>query len=567
VAPADGEDAAPEAESGPSASGSTPQADPLVADVAPQEDAAAGRREVSLAAVGRAAVILTGATAGVQVIAIVRELFLAANAGISADLDALLIGLVLPTTISSVLTSGPSTAMVPAYLEARATRGVDTARRLAGTVLLWLGLAGLGLTLLLELIAGPAVAVAGPGLSATGLDHAAGYLRLFAPIALVASLNGTMYAICQAEQRFAAIAVAIVAGAVVALGTMLLFWGSLGLGAFALGNLLGPAVQLAILTAEAVRRSIMPRPHLVSRGLGLGAFARHAAPLTMSSAILQVNAVFDRAVASLIGPGAISALRYGDTLVRVPTGAISPAWGAAIYPALVRSTHESDRSTLASTAERSLRYVLAIFMPLAAITLAVAPIGVAIAYGRGAFTADGLSQTSGVVAGFAPLVVVMMLSQTLTGALNARRRGTDLLMAGTINVVVNCTLDVVFGFPLGVAGVALSSSVTAIVVAAFKARRLARVEPGFPVAALMRRVAAACAATLPGALVVGFFAWSGRYPSGVALQLAVLVVATLGVLLAYVPLAARLGIGEPLAIVAGGRVALARRLRRGRASS
>ena len=107
---------------------------------------------VSLASVGRAAVVLTGATAGVQVLAVVRELYLAAKVGVSPDLDALLIGLVLPTTLASILTSGPSTAMVPAYLDARATGGLADARRLSGTVLVWLGIVGLALTLLLEVV-------------------------------------------------------------------------------------------------------------------------------------------------------------------------------------------------------------------------------------------------------------------------------------------------------------------------------------------------------------------------------------------------------------------------------
>ena len=518
---------------------------------------------VSLASVGRAAFVLTSATAGVQVLAIVRELFLAANAGVSADLDALLIGVVLPTTMANILTSGPSTAMVPAYLDARASGGLPDARRLAGTVLVWLGVVGLAMTIILEVVAGDAVAIAGPGLSAAGRASAADYLRLLAPMAFVASLNGTLYAVCQAEQRFAAIAVAIVSGAAVTLVTMILFWSGLGLGAFALGNLLGPVVTLAILAAELARRSIAPRPHLVSRGLGLGAFVRHAAPLTLSSAILQINTVFDRAVASLIGPGAVSALRYGDTLVRVPTGAISPAWGAAIYPALVRSTHESDRGSLASMAERSLRYVLAVFMPLSVLTLAVAPIAVRVAYGRGAFTSAALDQTSLVVAGFAPLVVTLMLSQTLTGALNARRRGSALLMAGTINVILNCVLDLVLGFPFGVGGIALSSSITAVIVVAFKAGRLARLEEAFQVRPLARKVVVAGAAALPGALLCGALAWTGHYPRGLAGDLATLAVFGVAGLVSYVVLAMRLGLTEPRMILDG----VLSRLRRRRTAS
>ncbi len=289
---------------------------------------------ISLASVGRSAAILTGATAAVQVLGIVQGLFLAARVGISTDFDALLIGLVLPATLGSVLTAGVSTALVPAYLEARTTRGTPDARRLAGTVLTWMTMAGFLVFVLLEVLAPVAVVITGPGLSEAGQEQAAAYLRFLAPSTIVAAISGILYAVCQAEELFATIAWSIFAGAAVGLATMLVLWDALNLWAYAVGTLVGPIVSLALLLVAAIRRGVAPRPHLVSRGLGLGAFARHAFPLTVSSAILQVNAIFDRAVASLLAPGAVSALRYGDTLVRVPTGAISPAWGAAIYPAL-----------------------------------------------------------------------------------------------------------------------------------------------------------------------------------------------------------------------------------------
>ena len=73
----------------------------------------------SLRSVGRSAAILTGGTFAVQAIGILRELFIAAQVGLSRDLDALLIAMVLPTTLAGVLTSGIVTAMVPAYVEAR----------------------------------------------------------------------------------------------------------------------------------------------------------------------------------------------------------------------------------------------------------------------------------------------------------------------------------------------------------------------------------------------------------------------------------------------------------------
>ena len=196
----------------------------------------------------------------------------------------------------------------------------------------------------MEVFAPATVRFTGPGLSPVGREQAVDYLRLVAPTTMVAGAFGILYAVCQAEEQFSSIAWSILAGPASALAIMLALWDRLGLGAFALGTLIGPFVSFLLLLGAMIRRKVAPRPHLLSRGLGVGALARHAFPLTISSAILQINVIFDRAVASLIAPGAVSALRYGDTLVRVPTGAISPAWGAAIYPALVRSTSGRTRA-------------------------------------------------------------------------------------------------------------------------------------------------------------------------------------------------------------------------------
>jgi putative peptidoglycan lipid II flippase len=505
--------------------------------------------EVSLASTARSAAILTGATAFVQLLGIVRELVLADREGVTASFDALLIGLVLPMTLTSVLTAGVTTALVPAYIDARRASGTATARRLAGTVLAWVIIAGVLVTLALEALADPLMSIAGPGLSAAGHDEAVGYLRLLAPTTVFAAVAGVLYAVCQAEGYFKAIAVSLIVAPTTTLLTMLLLWDRLDLGAYALGSLLGPLANVLVLIVATVRHSISPRLHLVSRGLGLGAFGRHALPLTISAAVLQINAIFDRALATLIAPGAVSALRYGDTLVRVPTGAISPAWGAAIYPALVQATHHGPRTGLGTATDQAMRYVIALFVPVSALTFAVAPVAVMTAYGRGAFDEAGLTMTSLVVAGFAPLVLTLMISQTLTGALNARRSGRVLLMAGCLNVVLNCTLDVVLGLSLGIAGIALASSVTAIVVSTFKARRLAQRESDFRLRPLVRSLGLAIAASAPATLVVGAVSWGGLIRPGLLEGLVILAIFGAFGMATYLVIATRLGLAEPRVIV------------------
>jgi putative peptidoglycan lipid II flippase len=498
---------------------------------------------ISFRAIGRSAGILTGSAAGVQAIGVIREVFVAAQVGLSGDYDALLIALVLPTTFAAVLTAGAVTAMVPAYVAARDDRGRDAARRFAGAIGFWIGLGSLLILLLLEAFAGGAIAIAGPGLDPASREAAVGYLQVVSPLVVISGLTAVLYGVCQAEERFAAIAWSGFAGAATTLLVTLGAWASQGLGALALGNLLGPLAGLVVLLGAAARAAIMPRPTLWTTSVELSAFARHAGPLTLSSAIVQVNAIADRAIATIIGPGSVSALRYADVLVRTPIGAIGPAWGTALYPSLVRVARDPG-SALSNAVERSLRYALAAFTPIAALTIAVAPVAVSIGYGRGAFTADDVIRTAQAVAAFAPLIVLFMCYAPLTGALNARRRGGALLGGGVLSMTANLALDIVLGLWLGAAGIALSSSLAALLVLGYFARQVARSEADFALSAIMHTLALAVLGSLPVALPIAAVCWLGAVPTGfVPGVIALALFGGVG-LLGYVAIVGRLGLEE-----------------------
>ncbi len=470
-------------------------------------------RGFSLASVGRSASFLVGATALVQVVGIMRELFLAAQVGVSPELDAAIVGLALPLVVSTVFVAGARTALVPAYFDADREGDPDRGKRLAGVVMVWVAITGSVAAVLLALGADAAVAVTGPGLDISGKVVAADYVRLTAPILVAMGVSSVLYATCQAEDMFGWIAWSIVTGPLVALITMILLWDDLGLTALAVGSLIGPFVSLVVLVVAVARRHVTPIAGLFGRGLGLRAFWHHALPLTVSAAILQLNTVVDRAVASLVAPGAISALRYGDSLVRAPISAISPAWGAGLYPALVRSTQAQGEDELGPATQRTLRFTIAAFVPIAILAAAVAPVAVAVVFGRGRFGPEDVSRVAEVLAAFAPLIALLMVQPVLVGALNARRQGTMLLVAGIVHVVLNTFFDVVLGFTLGVVGVALSSTFTVALVVLFQAISLRRSGTAIAIPPILRDTGMAALAALPGGLVVAGVCWSGVVPT------------------------------------------------------
>ena len=373
------------------------------------------------------------------------------------------------------------------------------------------------------------------------------YLYVLAPVAFLAAVTGILYSLCQAEDLFAAIAIGAFVGTIVTFVIMVVLWGSLNLMALAVGTLIGQAIGAAILVVAAARASAAPRLSLRTAGLPFRSFLHHAAPLTLSSAILQVNVVFDRAIASLLAPGGVSALRYAEVLVRTPISAISPAWGSAMYPTLVRAARDKDDS-LATTTSRSLRFAIAAFVPIAMLTAAVAPVAVAVAYGRGAFGPEDVAGRPRVVAAFAPLIVILMTSPVLAGAHNARRAGTVLLAGGITNVIFNTILDVAFGAWIGVAGIALASSVASTIVVTFFAVRLAQADPAFRLRPIGRVLVLAIGASIVPAAVVAVIAWSGVVSGGLLVELAALVVFGVVGLGAFLGISAVIGLEEPVVL-------------------
>lgn len=493
----------------------------------------------------RAAVLLTVAGLIGQIFTLARELFVADKVGASADLDALLVAAVAPIMLASLLASGTSAAMVPGFLATVQESGREAADRLLGATLTWIVLIGIALSVLVVAGSGVAISITGPGLAAGPRDIALGYMPILAPMLVFSAGAGLMAAAFQIHDRMRAIALAWIAGPVVSMFVTVGLWESMGLTALALAMTLQQAVAVAVLVLLAFRYGFMPPFALTAGREDSRRFIRHAMPLVISSSALQFNLLTDRAVATLIAPGAVSALRYAEGVIRIPMNAIGPAWTAAIYPALVRASLLGTSGSLGEAAGSAMRYVIAIFVPLAVATSALAPVIVEVAYVRGAFGERSAILTSGALAGFAPLLVLTMANSVLTGAHNARQRGVFLMSMGFLDAILNAVFNVTLGLTIGVAGIALSTALTMGIIQFIKAWRLGSIEDAFPLGGLLMVSARSIAASVVVAIPIAIIAWALPYDLGLGSALTALVALTAVGMVGYIVVGRLIGLEEP----------------------
>jgi putative peptidoglycan lipid II flippase len=504
---------------------------------------------VSLASVGRGAAVVTGGVLLAQLTVVLRELFLAAQVGVSAELDTLLVGILLPVALGTVLTSGTVVALVPPYLATRSRAGVIEAKRFAGNILILVGVASCLLWLAVVALAPAIVSVAGSGLGPEQQAQAVHYLRLASPSILIQGICGILLGVCQAEDAFGTIAASTIAVGAGSLAGMLVLWPSFGMASYAIGMVIGSIAGLIVAIALMKPRAILPRPVFIPRDERLRPYLDHASPLVLSTLIMQLVAVTDIAVATHLAPGAVSALRFGVLLVNVPIGAIGLGWAKAFYPAVVKSTLEPGGSRMGHVTVMGLTYALAVFIPLAMLVAATAPVVVSAAYARGAFSGADAELTALVVLGLSPMIAIAMIIPVLSGSLNALRKGRILLAGGILHVGLTLVLDITLAAVLGVMGIALATSITNALIAVFFGFMLVRAEPTFRPELVWRTVGIAIAAAAPAVIVIAALAWSQPPPSETFVALAFLVAAGLAVAGTYLWLSRRLGLLEPATIV------------------
>jgi putative peptidoglycan lipid II flippase len=496
----------------------------------------------TLVRAGRATALLTGALTIGQLATVVRDLFVAAQVGLSANLDALLLAAAVPMALAGIAAAGPQTALIATLGEVSQRSGDPRqAARLGGSVLVYATLASATLTGFLVLIAPGLLSVLGAGLEPQTRASAVGYLRLLALWVAFGTIAAIQSAILQAAGRFRAMAGAWIAGPVASMLLTLVLWPTMGLSAYAVGLTAGAGATALVLVILSFLEGEFPPLSLSIDRSEWSRLLRHALPLSAGVSLLQLNPLVQRIVASFLAPGAISALRYADLIIRAPLYAAGPAWNAVAYPTLAQAASRPDED-LGSTAEAALRYALAVFVPLVLGTAALAPLLVDVAYARGAFTASDARVTSFVVIGLSPLLLVQAIQPILLGAHNARRHGTLMGLVAAGGVVLNAVLCVALGFTFGVVGVALASSLSALSTLLvlsttvdephFSGRRIAGALAVFAVAATVIAIPAAIAAWLLHAQLP----WTADL--GLAIVLAIAAV------IAYVLVAVRLRIDE-----------------------
>jgi len=212
-----------------------------------------------------------------------------------------------------------------------------------------------------------------------------------------------------------------------------------------------------------------------------------AGPMILGLGVLQLNTLVDGAIASWptavgptiagidypLEPGAMAAISFAQRLYQFPLGVFGIAVATAIFPALSRAA--DDSASFTDIVRRGLRLVVFIGLPASCgLVLVREPLAAVILEG-GDFTREDTARVGFVLLGYAPAVWAYSMMHVLTRAFYARGESLTPVRVAiamvALNLVLNCTL---IWTPLGVAGLAWSTAICAVLQAVVLLRLLHR---------------------------------------------------------------------------------------------
>lgn len=238
---------------------------------------------------------------------------------------------------------------------------------------------------------------------------------------------------------------------------------SLGVQSLVLGNLGGSATALVLLAICLRRQGV----RLSLRGNIRSAFVRRtlmlSTPVLISLSVLQVNPIIDRTMTTVLGTGKVTALELGLRLYLVPAGLVVGLLISPITATWSARYANGGRAALEESLSDALHGALTWVPPIAVAGFALRRQVVHVLFSGGAYPPAALHDTASVLG----MIVLSLPAQALTAifaTLFVVQKNTRFPMKiAFVNVVLNVVFNLVLRPVFGVAGIALSTTITFVI--------------------------------------------------------------------------------------------------------
>jgi putative peptidoglycan lipid II flippase len=181
-------------------------------------------------------------------------------------------------------------------------------------------------------------------------------------------------------------------------------------------------------------------------------------PVLLSAVLASGGLLVDQSMAAMFPSGSVSALVYGNRFVSVIIALLAGAVSTAVTPYFSRMIALQDWQGCRHTIRTWIQFTALVSVPLAALLIATSHFVVKIAFQHGAFGPRDTAVVASVMAMYAIQIPFVVTSRVFYRFIIAMRRTDLVLYCGILNLILDVVLNLILMRWLGVAGIALATS-------------------------------------------------------------------------------------------------------------
>jgi putative peptidoglycan lipid II flippase len=501
-----------------------------------------------------AAIILGVASLASRVVGLVRERVLTTTFGAGDVFDAFVAAFRVPDLIFNLVVLGAlSAAFIPLFTEKLVAgkksekRAFEFATSVLNAVLIVVGV----VSLLYMFFADKLIGFIAPGFEGEKLELTIALSRVMALQPLLLGISFVMSGILNSYKRFFVYALAPILyniGIIIGVTVFVPLVGIIGL---AWGVVLGAALHMLIQLPSAIAVGFSWRPVLHWASDDFKRLWKMMIPRVVGLAAMQVNLMTVTVIGSTLLTGSIAVFHLANNVQYLPVGIFGIAFAQAAFPTLAEQIARKRKREFVLTLTRTFRYIMFFVVPVSLFFFLLRAQIIRVLFGDGAFDWEDTVLT---LETFGWLVVSIFAQATiplLARAFYVQQNTKTPVIISVISMVVNVVLALVLAPSMGVQGLALAFSVSAVVNLMLLLGVLHWQLKGFDDRAVLMSLLRIVVAALVGGVVVQVL----KYPVATVVDMrrfwgvfVQLVVAGGGGVLVYAAVAWLLGSGEMAAI-------------------
>ena len=331
-----------------------------------------------------------------RVLGLFREWTVAHQMGSNAATDTYYAAFTLPDFLNYLIAGASlSATFIPVFAKYAAEDREDEAWRVFSTVITFMGIMLIVLVGAGEIFAPQLARLIAPGFQPEERQRLIFLTRLMLPAQFCFYQGSILSAVQYAKGKFLIPSLApVVYNLMIILGGMLLA-SRIGMTGFAVGVVTGALtgnLLLQIYGAMTVNARYTPNLNIGHPGFRL--FLRLTIPIMLALSLSFTDDWIIRWFGSYLVHGSITWLSYGKKLMQVPLGVVGQGVGVASFPFLAQLYSEGKFDELNRLLDSTIKGVIALLVPISALTMAQSAPVVYLAFWHSRMTASDLDATA-----------------------------------------------------------------------------------------------------------------------------------------------------------------------------